>query len=450
MNAGPLASGDGGKTALITILLVDDIPETRENIKKLLAFESDMTVIGGANTGREGVDMAKELKPDIIIMDINMPDMDGLQATSLINKVVPQSAVIIMSVQDDVDYMRRAMLAGARDFLAKPVNIDDLTNTIRTVYRNHEAIRRQYAMSMMATPADALKQAQKSEGISGERAGHIIVVYSPQGGTGVTTIATGLATSLMRKGIRVLLADGDLSFGDVGTFLAVQPQATVLELVPDADDLDPEHFDNIVTTHASGLKVLAAPPRPEMAEEIRSKRPGVVAQILTKVRANYDYIVVDTATALDEVNLTLFDVSDRILLVTTPSLPSVKNSRFILDLFDKLGYEPDRTQTVLNKVYSERDRKGSTLETSRIQQFLKRPILIEIPVVDERILMGAVLKGVPITIAERDKSKAPVKQLSDLAERLSDMLAGTGSDDASDSAETTDKKGGGLFRLGGR
>ena len=131
---------------------MDDIPEARENIKKLLAFEPDFKVIGTAGTGREGVDMAKEYQPDIIIMDINMPDMDGLQATDIIKKTVPMCAVIIMSVQNDTDYMRCAMLAGARDFLAKPINMDELYNTIRTVYRNTEDVRRQYTRILSKMP----------------------------------------------------------------------------------------------------------------------------------------------------------------------------------------------------------------------------------------------------------------------------------------------------------
>jgi pilus assembly protein CpaE len=79
--------------------LVDDIPETRENIKKLLAFEADFKVVDSVGTGRDGVTRAKELKPNIIIMDINMPDMDGIQATTLITEAVPTAAVIMMSVQ---------------------------------------------------------------------------------------------------------------------------------------------------------------------------------------------------------------------------------------------------------------------------------------------------------------------------------------------------------------
>ena len=107
----------------IKILLVDDIAETRESIKKLLAFESDFKVVGSASNGREGVELAKELRPDIIIMDINMPDMDGLEAASLVTKAVPTAGVIMMSVQNDSDYLNKAMLAGARFFLSKPVNI---------------------------------------------------------------------------------------------------------------------------------------------------------------------------------------------------------------------------------------------------------------------------------------------------------------------------------------
>src|SRR5690349_1691840 len=125
----------------IKIILVDDIAETRESIKKLLAFEQDFKVVGTAGNGREGVAIAKELRPDIIIMDINMPDMDGLEAAGLITKAVPTAGVIMMSVQDDADYMQKAMLAGARFFLTKPVGMDQLYSTIRSVYAQYEPIR---------------------------------------------------------------------------------------------------------------------------------------------------------------------------------------------------------------------------------------------------------------------------------------------------------------------
>src|SRR5512134_2520299 len=135
------ANNAQGDSDVISIMLVDDIPETRENIKKLLAFEPDFKVVGSFGTGREAVAQAKEIRPDIVIMDINMPDMDGIQATSEITKAIPTAAVIMMSVQTDADYMRKAMQAGARQFLGKPIDPDELYSTIRSVYKNYEPIR---------------------------------------------------------------------------------------------------------------------------------------------------------------------------------------------------------------------------------------------------------------------------------------------------------------------
>jgi len=404
----------------ITIILVDDIPETRENIKKLLAFEPDFKVVGSAGTGREGVDLAKETQPDIIIMDINMPDMDGLQATNLINKSVPTAAVIIMSVQDDADYMRRAMLAGARDFLTKPVDMDSLYNTIRTVYQNHEAIRRQYA----AIEQGAMQKALQVDSVSeDERLGHIIAVYSPKGGVGTTTIATSLASALMKDDIKVLLVDADLQFADIWTFLNLSPQTTIVDLIPDVDDLDVELFENIVTTHDSGLKILAGPTRPEFADEVKA-RPEAVGMILQKIANNYDFIVVDTGCQIDETLMGVFDAAEKILMVTMPTLVALKEVRFVIDLFDQLGYEPEKTNIAVNKVFDERRGKNTTISSEKIENFLKRKIIGQIPNVDERYILGAINKGVPVIGLEKDQSKPPVKQLLDLADTIYKQFVG--------------------------
>src|SRR5689334_13281696 len=115
----------------IRTLIVDDIAETRENVRKLLQFESDVEVVGTARTGREGIQLAQELDPDVILMDINMPDVDGITATETIRQRSPHIQVVILSVQGDQNYMRRAMLAGARDFLTKPPMGDELISAIR-------------------------------------------------------------------------------------------------------------------------------------------------------------------------------------------------------------------------------------------------------------------------------------------------------------------------------
>jgi len=96
----------------IRVLVVDDIAETRDIIRRQLQFDPMIEVVGLAGSGREAIDLSQQTKPDVILMDINMPDMDGIAATEAIRKKIPYVQVVILSVQNDSSYMRRAMLAG--------------------------------------------------------------------------------------------------------------------------------------------------------------------------------------------------------------------------------------------------------------------------------------------------------------------------------------------------
>ena len=410
----------------INVLIVDDIQETRENIKKLLSFEEEFKVVGSVGTGREAVRVTQETRPDIVIMDINMPDMDGIQATNEITKAVPTAAVIMMSVQTDADYMRKAMQAGARQFLGKPIDPDELYSTIRSVFKNYEPIRRQ-AQAMQDLPME-IRKAKPVTTEGGEiRAGNIIVVYSPQGGVGCTTLATNLAAGLMRKGIKVLLIDADLQFGDVGVFLKLQSQSTLLDLVHKIEDLDTDFFDSVVATHESGLKVLLGPQRPEYAEEVESV-PTAVARIIEKIANSYDFIVVDTSRKIDEQLLSLTDVASKVILVATPTLAAVKNTRFVIDLFERLNYPPDKTLFVLNRVEDERNRNRITIPTEVIEKHLKRSVSAKIPL-NEAVVLSAVNKGVPV-VAARDRSKSPVKELLDFSDHIFTLMMNAGEEEA--------------------
>lgn len=128
-------------TEQVGIVIVDDAPRTLDNLKKLLAFESDIDVIGTAVTARAGIEQACKLKPDLVLMDVNMPDLDGIRATEILSAELPRTPVVIMSVQEDREYLRRAMQAGAREFLVKPFSADELVAAIRRVNQK-EALKR--------------------------------------------------------------------------------------------------------------------------------------------------------------------------------------------------------------------------------------------------------------------------------------------------------------------
>jgi len=429
----------------IKIVLVDDTPEIRETTKRLLGLEPDFEVLGTAGTGREAIQQTKNLKPDIVIMDINMPDMDGIAATREIHKTNPAIGIIMMSVNSDGDYMDRAMGAGARGFIPKPAKPDKLRDRIRSVYTMLEPERKRLKAIEEGTVAGFVEDSK--EPTEGDRQGNVIICYSPKGGGGSTTVATNLAAGLMRTDTKVLLVDADIQFGDVGVFLNVKAQSTIADIIENPEDVDPDLFDNIVVEHGSGLKVLLGPPRPELAEQIYTM-PRNVAEIIEQIRYQYDFIVVDTASRLDELTVGLCDIATEILLIIPPTLPAVRSTRFVLDLFDQI-YEdsPDRIKLVLTQVQEDRRGPRVSLAKDSIVNYLKRDVYASIPH-DERSLLQAINKGTPLIAAERNNNNAVVKELLEIASRLRSKYMG--GDEIDDEDVDQKSNSGGLAGLFGR
>ncbi len=172
-------------TDQIRVLIVDDIPETRDHLAKLLGFETDIEVVGAAASGREALEMAARLKPDVVLMDINMPDMDGIAATERMSSEVPSAAVVMMSVQGEADYLRRSMLAGAREFLVKPFSSDELTASIRQVYtRERDKLSRIAVQPAPAATAAGMPARPVTGGPEDGEPGRIVAVFGPKGGVG--------------------------------------------------------------------------------------------------------------------------------------------------------------------------------------------------------------------------------------------------------------------------
>src|SRR5690606_10235438 len=163
-----------------------------------------------------------------------------ITATEHIGRELPATAIVMMSVHKDAAYLRRAMLAGARDFLEKPISGDELYATIRRVYDLNEPLRQQYTQSPVGKTKVDRPSIRQGLSKQNRRAGHIVAVYSPSGGVGKTTIAINMAAALMREDTRVLLVDCDLQFGDVETFLYLKANHTIANLAKDVEDLDVE------------------------------------------------------------------------------------------------------------------------------------------------------------------------------------------------------------------
>jgi len=398
---------DGEK---IRILIVDDIADTRENLAKLIGFEPDMEVAATAGGGQEAVNLAKQHRPHVILMDINMPDMDGITATEIISNTVPESPIIMMSVQGEQDYLRRSMLAGAREFLVKPFSADELINSIRHVHELEKVRRARYApVAPVAAPGGPAVAAA-----TGRETGKIITFFSPKGGVGRTTIATNLAVALHQLTSKpVVLVDGSLPFGDIAVILNMSPKAkTIADLIGSFETADSDVVESILVQHSTGIKVMLAPPTPESTELITGAH---IKHVLELLRERYAYIVVDTWPSFQEQVITMLDVADVILTLMTLEITSLKNVRVFMEVVEKLGYDEAKVQLVANRNDSSGGIKASDVEAS-----LGRKIPHTI-VSDGRTLVLAVNRGVPFVISHRDSQVA--KDIFALAQKVTSAEA---------------------------
>jgi two-component system, NarL family, response regulator LiaR len=122
-----------GEPQPIKILIVDDHPLMRNALKTLLVKQADFQIVGEAGDGEEAVKLATELSPDVIIMDISMPKLDGLQATQQIKMNCPRIAVLVLTVHDEIEYLLGILKAGAAGYLTKNSLDDEVTQAVRRV-----------------------------------------------------------------------------------------------------------------------------------------------------------------------------------------------------------------------------------------------------------------------------------------------------------------------------
>jgi pilus assembly protein CpaE len=381
----------------IRVLAVDDSVTIREMLTLLIEAQPDMDLVGTAASGHEAVRRAAELQPDIVLMDIHMPDLDGIQAAWLVSSRAPHGAVIMVTSEERIDFLQKAMSAGAQGYVLKPFGDGtQLFQTIREVHGRSSARRMQVAVG---GPVDAALR---------PRIGKRVVVLGPKGGVGSTTVAVNLALLLPEQmHASVVLMDGDFLAGDAALHLDLTPHHTILDLVPHIDALDARLIDQVLVKHRGGLHLLARPTNPEQGEVLTADH---VRTILGSLVQMYDVVLIDAALTYDDRMLAVLDLADLYVVTLAPHVGVLRAARHFLNVARSLGYPDDRMCFVLNRASQ---MAGLTLDDVASAVGSRR--ILQIPTGGQE-LTQAINEGKPLVLHQSKSSAA--RALLSVAEQV--------------------------------
>lgn len=356
----------------IRVLIADDIEETRNVIKKILNLEKEkMEVVGEADNGEEVFKIIPKVKPDVVLMDINMPVLNGLEATEKITMEYPSVMVIIMSVQAESEYLKKAMFHGAKEYIIKPFNYETLIETITTTYEKYRE-----------------RQVRLTVDVKKIRDTKTIVFFSSKGGVGKSVLAVNTAVILSSESDKkVLLIDIDLQFGDISMMVNKHNGKTILSAVEDGQIDCYENIKPYLYKYNDNLDIFFAPEKPETAEYITKE---AVERIMKSLKREYDVIVIDTGINFNDSTLYILDMAEKILMVSTMEIVALKNTKLGFRVMESLGYDRDKVKLVVNRFNAKYG-----INKKEVEEAFKDGVFAFIPD-EEKTVITSVNKGLPL------------------------------------------------------
>ncbi len=158
----------------LTVLIADDHPLVREALHRALDVEEDMKVVAEATDGEEAVKLASELKPNVVVMDIVMPKVNGIEATKKIKEIAPDTAILILTAYDDDEYVLGLLDAGAAGYLLKSARGRDLVGAIRTIRAGESVLHPNIIARLLKRATVTSVKETKGQGLLSEREAEVL------------------------------------------------------------------------------------------------------------------------------------------------------------------------------------------------------------------------------------------------------------------------------------
>ncbi len=375
------------------IIIVDPDIDARTDMAHMLEA-SDLTVVADSDYGIDAVGAAKEHPPDVFLISMEEPVARALQTIEMITSAAPQAATIVASSLADANSVRRAMVAGARDYLIKPLKPEDITRAVYGVLEQEER-KRQQAGGELEAPVGR---------------GMVVTIFGAKGGIGKTTIATNLATALVRMtNANVTLVDMDTRFGDVAIMMDVAVEHSIADLGKRIDELDRETIKAELTSHHTGVSILPAPLHPT---EWRNLTPDHITKIVNLLAESHDYVIIDTPGTFNEIIAATLELGDVILLITSMDIASIKDTALALEMLRAADISEDKVKLIINHSTS-----ANSLREEDVERVLEYQVTWRIP--HDYNVSNSNQLGIPIVIAK------PYARVSRAVTEMAHALSGT-------------------------
>lgn len=373
----------------ISTVILSDSEKTHKLLVRYLAENDNFQYLSELSDLSEIYNTVSSLSKSLLIMDVSKNFSKYKDLIADIALAAPNCRIIAISDNPSVDLIIKVMRAGAKEFLASPIIKSEFKDCINRIYT----------------------QLTDSPSCSGKS--RLITIFSNKGGIGKTSIASNLALELAKiTKENVALVDLNFQLGDITSFLDLKPSFNISYMLQNLDKINSDFILNTVEKYKdTSLYVLADPPYFKQAENISKKQ---ISTLLEKLKETFSYIVVDTDSTFDGKTVTALDNSDLIFLVTIVNLPALRNCQRILDLFDKLGYDSEKTQIVINR-YMENDE----IKLEDVEKVLEKNIYWKIPN-NYFTMMSAINKGV--SVAEVNPESNVALSYKEFAMSVSDMV----------------------------
>ncbi len=324
----------------------------------------------------------------ILIVDLSQEQNQKLDLITKVQNSFPAVKILALSDNPSVNLIIDIMRAGAKEFLPVPIIKNEFIETINKLIAENSCAKEKNNCK-------------------------IITVYSNKGGIGKTSLATNLALELAKiTKENVALIDLNFQTGDITTFLDLKPSFNISYMLENLDKINETFLLSTLERYKrTSLYVLADPPYFKQADTIK---PNLIGKLFNILKETFSYIIVDAEASFDGKNIAALDSSDLILLVTVANLPALRNTQRCLELFDKLGYDKNKTQIVVNR-YMENDE----IKSQDVEKVLSKNIYWKIPN-NYFAIMSAINKGIPVS--DINSSTNVAQSYRELAKYISDNL----------------------------